>query len=41
MAVDWDIVREEIAGTKVPSVIAAEFWYGITAAERPRWSATI
>jgi cholesterol oxidase len=28
MAVDWDIVREEIAGTKVPSVIAAEFWYG-------------
>ncbi|MBN9519834.1 GMC family oxidoreductase [bacterium] len=28
MAVDWDIVRGEIAGTKVPSVIAAEFWFG-------------
>lgn len=28
MGVDWDIVREEISGTKVPSVIAAEFWFG-------------
>ncbi len=28
MGVDWDIVREEINGTKVPSVIAAEFWFG-------------
>jgi cholesterol oxidase len=28
MAIDWDIVRAEIAGTKVPSFIAAEFWYG-------------
>jgi len=28
MAVDWDIVRDEIAGRKVPSVIAAEFWLG-------------
>jgi cholesterol oxidase len=28
MAVDWDIVREEIVGTKVRSVIAAEFWFG-------------
>lgn len=28
MAVDWDIVRQEIAGQRVPSVIAAEFWYG-------------
>jgi cholesterol oxidase len=28
MAIDWDIVREEIRGTKVPSFIAAEFWYG-------------
>ena len=28
MAVDWDIVRDEIAGRKVASVIAAEFWLG-------------
>lgn len=28
MAVNWDWVREEIAGTRVPSVIAAQFWYG-------------
>ncbi|HUO40345.1 MAG TPA: GMC oxidoreductase [Mycobacterium sp.] len=28
MAVDWDIVRDEIAGRKVASVIAAEFWFG-------------
>jgi len=28
MAVDWDVVREEIAGTKIPSLIVAEFWYG-------------
>jgi cholesterol oxidase len=28
MAIDWDIIREEIAGKKVPSLIAAEFWYG-------------
>jgi cholesterol oxidase len=28
MAVDWDIVREEIEGTKVPSIVAAQFWYG-------------
>lgn len=28
MAVDWDVVREEMAGTKVPSVIAAQFWFG-------------
>ncbi|PSB03202.1 GMC oxidoreductase [Merismopedia glauca] len=28
MGVDWDIVREEIAGKKVASVIAAEFWFG-------------
>jgi cholesterol oxidase len=28
MGVDWDIVRDEIAGRKVPSVIAAEFWLG-------------
>jgi cholesterol oxidase len=28
MAVDWDIIRDEIAGRKVPSVIAAEFWLG-------------
>ncbi|WP_299407955.1 GMC oxidoreductase [Acaryochloris sp. IP29b_bin.148] len=28
MGIDWDIVREEIAGKKVPSTIAAEFWFG-------------
>ena len=28
MAVDWDIVRDEIAGRKVPSLIAAQFWFG-------------
>ena len=28
MAVDWDIVRDEIAGSRVPSVISAEFWLG-------------
>ncbi|MEO1145893.1 MAG: GMC oxidoreductase [Cyanobacteria bacterium J06638_22] len=28
MGIDWDIVREEMAGTKVPSTIAAEFWFG-------------
>lgn len=28
MAVDWDIVRDEIAGRRVRSVIAAEFWLG-------------
>jgi cholesterol oxidase len=28
MAVDWNIVRDEMACRKVPSVIAAEFWFG-------------
>jgi cholesterol oxidase len=28
MGIDWDVVRAEIAGTAVPSVIAAEFWFG-------------
>ncbi len=28
MAVDWDIVREEIAGRRVASVIGAQFWFG-------------
>jgi cholesterol oxidase len=28
MAFDWNIVRQEIAGTKVPSVIAGEIYYG-------------
>ena len=28
MGVDWNVVREEIAGTKVPSLIAAQFWWG-------------
>lgn len=29
MIVDWDIVREEINGTRTPSVINGEAWYGI------------
>lgn len=29
IAVDWDIVRQEINGTKVPSTILGEHWYGI------------
>jgi cholesterol oxidase len=28
MAIDWDIVREEIKGKKVPSIIAGELYYG-------------
>ena len=28
MAVDWDFVREEISGKRVPSVIGAQFWWG-------------
>ncbi|AFY89934.1 GMC oxidoreductase [Chroococcidiopsis thermalis] len=28
MGIDWDIVREEMVGKRVPSVIAAEFWFG-------------
>ena len=28
IAVNWDIVREEIQGTKVPSAIVGEHWYG-------------
>jgi cholesterol oxidase len=27
--VDWNIVREEIAGTKVPSAIDGQSWYGL------------
>jgi cholesterol oxidase len=29
IAVNWDIVREEINGTKIPSAIVGEIWYGI------------
>jgi cholesterol oxidase len=29
IAVDWDIVRQEINGTKVPAAIIGEHWYGI------------
>jgi cholesterol oxidase len=29
LAVDWDIVRQEINGTKRPSVIAGNAWWGI------------
>jgi cholesterol oxidase len=28
MNIDWDIVRQEITGTKVASAINGEFWYG-------------
>ena len=28
MGIDWDATREEIAGRRVPSQIAAEFWFG-------------
>lgn len=28
MAVDWDLVRDELAGRKVPSYSKAEFWFG-------------
>jgi cholesterol oxidase len=29
LAIDWDVVREEIRGTKVPSTIAGQSWYGL------------
>ena len=29
IAVNWDIVRQEINGTRVPSAIIGEHWYGI------------
>jgi cholesterol oxidase len=29
MGLDWDVVREEVVGTKVPSCIHAEAWYGM------------
>jgi cholesterol oxidase len=29
IAADWDVVREEINGTKTPSAIVGEIWYGI------------
>jgi cholesterol oxidase len=29
LAVDWDIVRQEINGTKRPSIIDGQSWYGI------------
>ena len=28
MGIDWDIVREEMAGKRVASTIGAEFWFG-------------
>jgi cholesterol oxidase len=28
IAIDWDIVRQEIAGTKVPSIILGQYYYG-------------
>jgi cholesterol oxidase len=35
MAIDWDAVRDEIAGRKVPAFIAAEFWYGDNSGAKP------
>jgi cholesterol oxidase len=29
LALDWDIVRREMAGTRPPSAIAGEVWYGM------------
>lgn len=29
VAVDWNIIREEIAGTKLPSAILGDCWFGI------------
>jgi cholesterol oxidase len=29
IGIDWDVVREEITGTKVPSAIAGQSWYGL------------
>lgn len=29
LAVNWDIVRQEINGTRRPSIIAGECWYGV------------
>lgn len=28
MNLDWDVIRQEIAGTRVASGIVGEFWYG-------------
>lgn len=35
MAIDWEVVRDEIAGKKVPSFTAAEFWYGDNSGAKP------
>jgi len=29
LAIDWDVVREEINGTRAPSAIAGQSWYGL------------
>lgn len=29
LAIDWDIVRQEIDGIRTPSIIAGECWYGV------------
>jgi cholesterol oxidase len=34
IAVDWNIVRQEINGTKVPSAIIGENWYGLNSGAR-------
>jgi cholesterol oxidase len=34
MAIDWNIVREEVRGTKVPSTIIGEIWYGINSGSK-------
>lgn len=30
LAVNWDVVRQEINGTKVPSIIIGECWHGVS-----------
>lgn len=34
IAIDWDVVREEIKGTKVASAIIGNHWYGINSGAR-------
>jgi cholesterol oxidase len=35
VGIDWDVVREEIAGTRVPSAIAGQSWYGNNSGAKP------
>jgi cholesterol oxidase len=40
-AIDWDIVRAEIAGTKVPSAIDGQSWFGLNSGPRTASTRTI